>query len=242
MTVYVFDVDGVLTESKYPIEPEMSKELHKLLKTGATVAFMTGGSYQQVFEQILQYDDFMAFKNLHIMTLSGAEYWYRGTRIWDNELSLEEKGKIYSAIIEVFDGYQPFMQWGDIVEDRYSQITISLLGQDAPWYIKKHYDPVMGKRARYYSELQWLLPQFSVRMGGSTSIDITRDGNDKGSNLIKWCEHTGFKMDEIIYVGDKLTEGGNDYPVLEAGFKTHQVCSLESTMALIRTWLENENI
>lgn len=78
----------------------------------------------------------------------------------------EEKEKIFSAFQQVFQetGYvQPKKVYGEVLEDRESQITFSALGQLAPRELKEKFDPTTEKRKK----LQEKLPEFSVRIGGS---------------------------------------------------------------------------
>ena len=51
------------------------------------------------------------------------------------------------------------------------QITFSGLGQHAPLDAKTAWDPDFAKRKRLQAALTAALPGFSVRIGGSTSID-----------------------------------------------------------------------
>ncbi len=68
---------------------------------------------------------------------------------------------------------------GQTIKDRGSQITFSALGQQAPLEEKKKWDPHFTKRKKIKSILDTSIPKFSVRMGGATSVDITRPGIDK---------------------------------------------------------------
>ncbi len=65
--------------------------------------------------------------------------------------------------------------------------------------------------------LDTLIPEFSVRLGGATSIDVTKPGIDKAYGIKKLQETLGISMKEMIYVGDALFVGGNDYPAEQAG-------------------------
>ena len=61
------------------------------------------------------------------------------------------------------------------------------------------------------------LPEFEVRLGGTTSVDITKIGVDKAYGMKKLMEATGVGKEEILFFGDKLEEGGNDFPVKNLG-------------------------
>ena len=69
--------------------------------------------------------------------------------------------------------------WGEVIEDRGSQITFSALGQQAPLEEKKKWDPDFTKRKKIKAVLDTLIPEFSVRLGGATSVDVTKQGSTK---------------------------------------------------------------
>ena len=107
--------------------------------------------------------------------------------------------------------------WGEILEDRGSQITFSALGQQAPRDAKHAWDPTGERRAALRDAVAPRLPGLEVRSGGSTSIDITRAGIDKAYGMTRLAELTGIPLTDMLFYGDCLDEGGNDYPVLAIG-------------------------
>ena len=54
-------------------------------------------------------------------------------------------------------------------------------------------------------------------MGGATSIDVTKPGIDKAYGIRKLSDILGISLQEMIYIGDALFVGGNDYPAEQAG-------------------------
>ncbi len=56
-----------------------------------------------------------------------------------------------------------------------------------------------------------------MRLGGTTSVDVTKPGIDKAYGIRKLRDILGIAIDEMIFVGDALFPGGNDYPAKEAG-------------------------
>src|SRR5690606_27985880 len=94
--------------------------------------------------------------------------------------------------------------WGDQIEDRGSQITFSALGQDAPFEEKKGWDDDFAKRKKIVEHLKKPLKEFSIVMGGTTSIDITKPGIDKAYGIQKLKEVLGFDILEILFIGDAL--------------------------------------
>ena len=54
-------------------------------------------------------------------------------------------------------------------------------------------------------------------MGGARSIDVTKPGFDKSLRNRKLRNLPRISLKEIIFIGDALFVGGNDFPVKEAG-------------------------
>ena len=73
------------------------------------------------------------------------------------------------------------------------------------------------------------MPDLEVRIGGTTSTDITLPGVDKAYGMRKLIDALDISKDEILFFGDKLNEGGNDYPVKAMGIDSIAVEGWEST-------------
>ena len=123
--------------------------------------------------------------------------------------------------------------WGELIEDRGSQITFSAVGQLAPLEEKKKWDPDFSKRKRMKAVLDKLIPEFSVRLGGTTSVDVTRPGIDKAYGIGKLRDILGIAITEMLFIGDALFPGGNDYPAKEAGVLSIQVRDPNETKRVI---------
>jgi hydroxymethylpyrimidine pyrophosphatase-like HAD family hydrolase len=81
--------------------------------------------------------------------------------------------------------------------------------------------------------LEKLIPEFSVRLGGTTSVDVTKPGIDKGYGIRKLRDILGVAINEMIFIGDALFPGGNDYPAKEAGVLSIQVRDPHETKRVI---------
>jgi phosphomannomutase len=88
---------------------------------------------------------------------------------------------------------------------------------------KKKWDPDFSKRKRMKAILDKLIPEFSVRLGGTTSVDVTKPGIDKAYGIGKLRDILGIAISEMLFIGDALFPGGNDYPAKEAGVLCIQV-------------------
>jgi hypothetical protein len=76
-----------------------------------------------------------------------------------------------------------------------------------------------------------------VRIGGTTSIDVTPRGVNKAYGIRKLEEYLKVSQDRIVFVGDALYQGGNDYPAKATGVDCIQVKGPEETKQLIQAWL-----
>ena len=233
-----FDLDGTLADSKQAIDAEMGLALSRLTKI-AIVAIMSGGDWPQFEEQLV--GNLVAdtdLTRLFLLPTSGTKL-YRFKNTWQlayaELFSAEERLNILKALndsVAAMD-WSGDPNWGEKIEDRGSQITFSGLGQRAPLEAKRAWDPDFGKRKRLQVTLAPLLPGFAVHVGGSTSIDITRAGVDKAYGIRKLADATGVRIEEMIFIGDALYPGGNDYPVRAAGVDTIAVRDVTETKRVI---------
>ena len=218
----VFDLDGTLAESKSSLDAEMSALLHDLLGV-VKVAVISGGDWPQFEKQVLSHlphDERLG--GLSLLPTCGTKFFqYSGDwkRLYAEDFTADEKEKIVSSLNKAVGaaGFQVEKTWGETIEDRGSQITYSALGQQAPLEEKEKWDPDFAKRKKIKAILDTLIPEFSVRIGGATSIDVTKPGIDKAYGIRKLRDILGISLKEMIYIGDALFVGGNDYPAEQAG-------------------------
>ena len=218
----VFDLDGTLAPSKSPLDAEMSTLLHVLLGV-VQVAIISGGAWLQFQKQVLSnlpQDERLA--RLSILPTCGTQFFqYTGewTRLYAEDFAADEKKKIVSSFTGAVNaaGFHVEKTWGETIEDRGSQITYSALGQQAPLNEKEKWDADFAKRKKIKAILDTMIPEFSIRVGGATSIDITKPGIDKAYGIRKLRDILGISLKEMVYIGDALFAGGNDYPAEQAG-------------------------
>jgi hypothetical protein len=234
----VFDLDGTLAPSKSSVDSEMASLLQELLGI-VDVAIISGGDWPQFEKQVISHlPDQSRLPNLSILPTCGTKFYrYAGawTKIYSEDFTAQEKAKIEGALMTASDqaGYKEDKVWGRVIEDRGSQITFSALGQEAPLPEKEKWDHDFAKRKRITAILSSLISEFSVRMGGETSIDVTKPGIDKAYGIGKLRDILGIARKEMIFVGDALFPGGNDYPAEEAGVVSIPVRGPEETKRVI---------
>ena len=218
----VYDLDGTLAESKSSLDKEMSALLYNLLGI-VKVAVISGGDWPQFEKQLLSnlpHDE--RLKNLSLLPTCGTKFFQFNKdwiKIYSEDFTVEEKEKITKSLNKAIEeaGFNVEKVWGETIEDRGSQITYSALGQQAPLEDKEKWDSDFIKRKKIKSILDTFIPEFSVRLGGSTSIDVTKQGIDKAYGIRKLRDILSISLREMIFIGDALFPGGNDYPAEKAG-------------------------
>ena len=234
----VFDLDGTLAESKLPLDPEMATLFGQLLDV-VQVAIISGGGWPQFEKQALSnLPQTARLRNLSLLPTCGTKFYrYDGgwKELYSEDFLPPQKKKIIDALNEAVEtaGFRAEKHWGDLIEDRGSQITFSALGQEAPLAEKKKWDSDFAKRKRIKGILEVMIPEYSIQLGGSTSIDITKPGIDKGYGIKKLHDILGIDIEAMLFVGDALFPGGNDYPAKAAGVDSIEVRDPNETKRVI---------
>lgn len=240
-----FDLDGTLAPSKSTLPGRMAELLNQLL-VDFHVCIISGGKYElfqrQVLTQITDKPELL--KKLHLMPTSGTRYYIfdSKTKDWRQEyaenLTPEQKKKIIKALGEGLEesGHKADKTYGQTIEDRDSQITLSILGQEIVaelgeegLRIKEAWDPDSSKKHHIRKIVAPKIPEFEVRAAGATSIDVTRPGIDKAYGMEKLLVTHGWANEDVLFMGDKIVEGGNDYAVYKMGIDCISVRSWEDT-------------
>jgi len=240
--IVIADLDGTLAPSKSKMDKEMSDLIIELLQY-KDFAVISGGRYEQFEKQFVSGLEYKPerFSRLYLLPTCATSFYRFENGKWRNVYAenLDEDQKI--RIIKAFEtalreaGYQkPEKVYGQLIEDRGSQITFSATGQESPLEVKQKWDPDQKKRILIKSYLDKLIPEFEVKIGGTTSIDVTKKGIDKAYGIRKIESYFGYRIDEMFFMGDALFEGGNDYPVKKAGVESVAVSGPEDTKKIIR--------
>jgi HAD superfamily hydrolase (TIGR01484 family) len=236
----VCDLDGTLAPSKSSLKPDMAEVLVKILAK-YKMAVVTGGSYEQFNKQFISnLPNTELLSNLYLFPTNGSACYVYDTsnyfkKLYSEELTKDEKEEIFSALNKTiqesnFDLSNPF---GEIIEDRGSQISFSGRGQLAPLEIKEKWDPDQSKRKILVNILKKYIPNFEIRIGGATTIDITRSGINKAYAINKILEIMNLNKDELMFIGDALYDGGNDSVVIETGVQCKSVKDPEDTKNIL---------
>ena len=249
----IFDLDGTLAESKQSIESGMAELVAKLLAK-TRVAVVSGGALSQFLKQVVALLPIEAnLANLYLLPTSGAALYEfhpstslgagnnEWKKIYEERLSEKDKDIIETAMTAAAreTGIIHFadQSWGERIEYRGGQVTLSALGQQAPLKLKKAWDPDHSKRHALRGAMAELLSKYSVSIGGVTSIDVTKKGVDKAYGIRKLCERLGVSEADALYVGDELESGGNDEAVYKTNVQTKSVKDPNETESLIKELL-----
>ena len=233
-----FDLDDTLAPSKSPIPDPIGAHLLALAER-VEVAIISGGQLGQFRSQVVERlpdPTPTALSHLHLMPTCGTQYYrFDGSgqleTIYAHSLTDDEKARALAAVEGEARalGLWEAEPWGEILEDRGSQITFSALGQHAPLDAKIAWDPTGSKKSALRDAVAARIPDLEVRSGGSTSIDITHRGIDKAYGMNQLADATGIPLDDMLFIGDRLDPDGNDYPVLAMGVECHAVEGWEDT-------------
>jgi HAD superfamily hydrolase (TIGR01484 family) len=241
----IFDLDDTLAESKQPLTGEMATLLAKLLAV-TKVGVASGGALPQFIKQVVdRLPRHANLANLYLLPTSGAAlYEWKNdewNKIYEERLTEKEEKIIETAMREVaketgiIDFSEP--SWGERIEYRGDQVTMSALGQNAPVAEKEAWDPDHSKRHALQEKIAARLPQFSVRMGGSTTIDVTKPGVDKAYGVRQLCKRLNIPESKALYIGDELEAGGNDEAVYKTDIATCAVKDPADTERTIKSIL-----
>lgn len=233
-----FDLDNTLARSRKPMLPWMA-ERFSTLTTLLPVAVITGGRYGLVISQILDVLDAHADRShLHLMPTSGTRYYrWDGDDWWcvyAHDLGADLRDAAVASLTDHAKELGLWLEdtWGPRIEDRGSQITFSALGQQAPVEIRERWDPDGAKRNGLVRAVAADLPELEVRAGGTTSVDISLRGYDKAFAIRELASSLDLPVDRIMFVGDRMSPDGNDYPAAEAGSLAVRVTGPEDTARL----------
>jgi len=245
----MFDLDGTLTESKSSLDSEMALLLRELLRK-RYVAVSSGCSFQQFKTQFLsKLPRKTNLRNLFLFPTCSASGYFYDTRLrrffkaYSNLITKQDAKRIVQTFDRVFkeiDYVQPRKTYGPILENRGSQVTFSALGQKAPLRLKKKWDPNQKKRLTIRKMLKKYLPGFEISIGGTTSIDVTKKGVNKTLCVKKLKEHLGVDKKNMLYVGDALFKGGNDYIMRSANITCKPVLNPNETKRMIRRIIQTD--
>lgn len=241
----IFDLDDTLSESG---QPPLETVLNKLvaLSSRVPVAIISGASFERIERDVgkrlalthAHHGNFYVFPE----TAAQCHHWKNNA--WEMAyhfpLPFEERESIKAALNEVVAELRLYESAEDVswVVERETSIAFVGVVKGASQAEKKAWDPDGKKRLRLANALQERLPGYEVRIGGSTTIDITRKGMTKAYGVEWLANELNIHPNEMLFIGDAFYEGGNDAVVIPTGIQIHATSGPEETEQLIDKMLD----
>lgn len=241
----IFEQDGTLADSKQPTSRHIAELLAELMSK-KRVGIISGESIRLMEECVIELMPPEGLSDrLFMLPVNGsALYTYdSGERkeLYNYRISSEDAKRIETAMLEaalesgVVDFTHP--SHGERIENRGSQITLSAFGQKAPLELKQRWDPDYAKRKVLRDAIAKRLPDFQVKWGGLTSIDVTLKGESKATGITRLAEFLHLPLTEITYVGNALFPGGHNELVKETGIRTVEIDNQNDLVRLLDAML-----
>ena len=213
---FLFDVDGTLTPAKSKITPSFKKQFLKWAKQNDFYV-VSGGSFVRIIEQLTRP---VASEALGIFPCMGNAYYKNVTdNTWqlqyENAFDIPNKQKLFDNLDWVVKDSPFHTKTGKHYEERTGMLNFSIVGRNASMDQRKvyeEYDKEFNERRQIVDKLAPKFPDLDFAIGGAVSIDIYEKGNDK-SQIIKRALAEKLENGQIIFVGDRVTYPGNDYPL-----------------------------
>ena len=237
MNKYIFDIDGTLTVSRSQIDPDFRVFMLSFVLEH-DVYLVTGSDRKKTIEQV---GADLYNLSQRVYNCSGSDVYEGDKNVYRSEWELPRE---VERFLEDELAYSCFdIRNGNHIEHRPGGVNFSILGRDNnPFkgraeYIK--WDKERLEREDIADRIRNAFPGLTVALGGQTGLDIGPAGSDK-SQILRDFD----KDDDIVFYGDRMEKGGNDYTlaekVKEMGGYAHQVNTWEDTFELLGE-VENDN-
>ena len=218
MRIFLFDVDGTLAESSQKLNQQMKDSLEKLkLAYNTEIGIVGGGKYEKIKEQL----DGLTVN--HLFSESGCVYHKNDVEIHRKNLRehiLYPKINIIIKTALKFLSEVDYEITGNFVDLRSGIIYFSLIGMTATQEERKRFidlDIKNNYRERLINILKDKAKELNIDNeldileGGSVGIGIYPKEWDK-EQVLEYLPQNIYS--EIYYFGDKYTQKGNDYRLL----------------------------
>lgn len=249
--IIAFDLDGTLAESKQVLGDDMAQVLCDLAFR-KKVVIISGGSFKQFQKQFLPSfnteNKTTVYNNLILLPTSGSRCYEYDSSTNDWIMTYEEPMTFSSRAntINILNKFIESNNYGigsvipgdQVIEDRITQITMSALGQNAPLSDKMMWDPDQSKRKKIIEELSNQIPDVEINIGGTTSLDFLPKGFNKAKGLLRLLDRLNMHIENMVFVGDAIFPGGNDYSPYEAGIECVKISGPNETKELIKKWID----
>ena len=207
MKKFIFDVDGTLTQSRQQIDLSFEVYMIKFC-CKYDVYLVTGSDRAKTIEQV----------GLDIYNRSQRVYNCSGSDVYEKDHNVYKSDwkpsrKLINFLSDELD-YSTFPhKTGNHIEHRPGGINFSILGrgEDSMKYRKEYvkWDINTTERILMSDRIKSEFPDLNIQIGGQTGLDIS--DSDKSQIIRDFIAE-----DELIFFGDMMKEGQNDYPLAQA--------------------------
>lgn len=216
------------------MEP-VHQDIFDRLCTQKDVIVVTGGTLAQIREQITPRFD---GRYVSLAQSGNQAIDKNGEQLWHELLTDVQIAAIETCIHVLKQHFNlQVKDENDIIENRGALISYSVIGFHESIEKKYAFDPGDKKRsaalATFPEEVQKLKDVgIEIVPAGTTTYSFYSYGKHKGYNVARFIEHTGWKREDCLYIGDALFPGGNDETVIGV-IPTHAVENPEQTFRYI---------
>ena len=235
-----FDLDDTLAPSFENPSPEIVGKLLAVLDS-LPVAIITGRDFPWMARDFLpqiarspHVERFFVFPEgaAQCLQWNGSEW----RELYAESITDAERQVINGAILEsvkergVLEGLPVH---GEQLVQKKAMVAFAALGMQVPADLKYSWDPGNTRRTKLRDAIAKKLPAYDVMMGGATSTDVTKKGVNKAYGVRWLSERLGVHPADMLYVGDALYPGGNDYVVVPSGIVTRATKGPAETLKII---------
>jgi len=240
--VYLFDIDGTLTPPRQKMDPDFARIFLQFARDNI-VYLSTGSDRPKALEQV-GWAVFNACRG--VFTCCGNEFWEGEKLVYEREFY--PGIRLVNFLKDCVEKSNFPVKTGRHLEYRKGMLNFSVVGRNATheqraqyaeWDARKHEREeiaytILAERGRF--------GEVDVSIGGEISIDIYPVGRDKSQSV-----ETARQLHSlpIVYVGDKMSPNGNDFPAVKALIgledEAHSVSSWQQTKLLIESELEKQH-
>ena len=207
MKKFIFDVDGTLTDSRQQIDLSFEVFMIKFC-CKYDVYLVTGSDRAKTVEQV-GLDIYNRSKRVY--NCSGADVYEKEHNVYKSDW--KPSRKLINFLSDELDFSTFPHKTGNHIEHRPGGINFSILGrgQDSMKYRKEYvkWDINTTERILMSDRIKSEFPDLNIQIGGQTGLDIS--DSDKSQILRDFNSE-----DELVFFGDMMKEGQNDYPLAVA--------------------------
>ena len=207
MKKFIFDVDGTLTDSRQQIDLSFEVYMIKFC-CKYDVYLVTGSDRAKTIEQV-GLDIYN--RSQRVYNCSGSDVYEKNHNVYKSDW--QPYGKLINFLSDELD-YSTFPhKTGNHIEHRPGGINFSILGrgEDSMKHRKEYvkWDINTTERILMADRIRSEFPDLNIQIGGQTGLDIS--DSDKSQILRDFNSE-----DELVFFGDMMKEGQNDYPLAVA--------------------------